>query len=410
MKKMNVYPLLKKKIENFPENQQWKVIISFENLSKREKFIEKNKDLKIRGKFDLIPSVNANLTKEQITNYEKENLIKQIEEDQRLYLSMLDVIEILEFDDYKNSQISFTGKNINVGIIDNGINRNILESESLPYKIKIYKKEITHGTIIASIINNQFKDIDDNYIGIAPEVNFIDFNISNHNQEFYFSDILNILEKISKEKINLDILLISLTTKEPSDGEDILSLACNLLVDNSLIIVSPAGNFGPKTYTIGSPGAAQKVVTIGSITKELAVPDFSGRGPTLDERPKPDLCLPGTNIIVPLLSNLRAKVTGTSVSASIGVGIIALIKEFNPKISYNELLDLFKKSSLDLNYEHATQGLGTVKITDLFKKLDLFNEKLIPYNYLIKKSLKVTIEFLILIIILFYIINFFLAF
>ncbi|MFX1555364.1 MAG: hypothetical protein ACFFBV_15680, partial [Promethearchaeota archaeon] len=151
MKKMNVYPLLKKKIENFPENQQWRVIISFENLSKREKFIEKNKDLKIRGKFDLIPSVNTNLTKEQITNYEKENLIKQIEEDQRLYLSMLDVIEILEFDDYKNSQISFTGKNINVGIIDNGINRNILESESLPYKIKINKKEITHGTIIASI-------------------------------------------------------------------------------------------------------------------------------------------------------------------------------------------------------------------------------------------------------------------
>lgn len=410
MKNMNVYPVLKKKIENIPENQQWRVIISFKDISNREKFIKKNKDLKISGKLDFIPSIYVNLTKEQITNYEKDKLIKQIEEDQRLYLSMLDVIEILELDDYKNSHISFTGNGVNIGLIDDGINRNIFDSESVTDKIKINKKEITHGTIIASIINNQFKDIYDNYIGIAPEANFIDFNISNPIQEYYFSDVLNILEKISKEKINIDILLISLTTKEPSDGKDILSLACNLFVDNGLMIVSPAGNFGPESYTIGSPGAAQKVITIGTITKELTVPDFSGRGPTLDERTKPDLCFPGSNIIVPLSNNLRVKVTGTSVSASIAVGIIALFKEFNPKISYNEFLDLIKKSRLDLNYELNTQGLGTIKITELFMKLDLFQEKLIPYNYLIKKSLKVTVEFLILLIILFYIIIFFRAF
>ena len=351
--------------------------------------------------------------KEEITNYEQEILIKHIEEDQRLFLSMLDVIEILELDDYKNSHISYTGKYVNVGIIDDGINKNIgsisknFKGEEKINKIKNKEKEITHGTIIASIISNQFKDVYDNYIGIAPDVNLIDFNISNPYQEYFFSNVLDVLDKINKEKINIDILLISLSTKEPSDGKDILSLACNLLVDNGLIIVSPAGNFGPKSYTIGSPGAAQKVITIGALTKELTVPNFSGRGPTLDERSKPDLFLPGFNVIVPLSNQLRVRVIGTSVSASIGVGIVALIKEFNPKISYNEIIDLIKKSKLDLGYEQTAQGLGTVKISELFKKLDLFHEKLVPYNYLIKKSIKVTIEFLILVIIVFSLFNFF---
>lgn len=405
---MSIYSLFKKKIEDFPENQQFRVIISFEDLSNRDQFINKYKNLEIFGKFDFIPSVCTNLKKKQIYNYEKEELINQIEEDQKLYLSMLDIIEILELDDYKNSHISYTGKNINVGIVDDGINKNNsplsknLKREEKIIEIKKIERKITHGTIMASIISNQFKDIDDNYIGIAPDVNFIDCSISNPNQEYYFSSVLNVFDKISKEKIHIDILLISYSTKDPSDGKDMLSLACNLLVDNGLIIVSPAGNFGPKSYTIGSPGAAQKVITVGSLTKGLTIPNFSGRGPTLDERSKPDLCLPGSNIVVPLSNNLRVKVTGSSVSASIGIGIIALIKEFDPQISYNEILDLIKKSRLDLNYEPTAQGLGTVKITELFKTLDLFHEKLIPYNYLIRKSIKVSIEFLILLLFLFY--------
>ncbi|UCD02054.1 MAG: S8 family serine peptidase [Promethearchaeota archaeon] len=410
---MSVYSIFKKKIENYPQNQQLRVIISFEDLSNREKFVQKYKELEILGKFDFIPSIYTTMKKKEIANYEQEILIRQIEEDQRLFLSMLDVIEILELDEYKNSHISYTGKHVNVGIIDDGINKNF-ESLSKNFKgergfnkIKYKQKEITHGTIIASIISNQFKDIYDNHIGIAPDVNLIDFNISNPYQEFYFSNILDVVDKIYEEKINIDILLISFSTKEPSDGKDILSLACNLLVDNGLIIVSPAGNFGPKLYTIGSPGAAQKVITIGALTKKLTVPKFSGRGPTLDERSKPDLCLPGFNVIVPLSNHLRVRVIGTSVSASIGVGIIALLKEFNPKISYNEIIDLFRKSRLELNWESTAQGMGTVKISELFKKLELFHEKLIPYSYLIKKSIKVTIEFLILIILLFFLINFF---
>ena len=416
---MTIYSLFKEKITSQKKNQQYRVIFSFKDLSNREKFLEKNKDLKFLGKIDFIPSLYLNLEKAQIINYEKEKLVEKIEEDQILFLSMLDVLEVLEINDYKNSQISYTGKNVNVGIIDDGINKNftaISKINSKQYflngKVKInnpksIKKKITHGTIMASVISNHFKNIDDNYIGIAPNVNYFDFNISNSNQMYYFSDILQVFDQIVGENIDIDILLISLITKDCSDGKDILSLACDLLVDKGIIIVCPAGNFGPESYTIGSPGAAEKIITIGALTKNLAVPNFSGRGPTLDERTKPDLCLHGSNISVPLSNDLRVKVSGTSVSASIGVGLIALIKEFDPKMAYNDIIDLIKNSCINLKYDPNAQGLGTVKITDLFKELDLYHEKLSSYNYLTKRSLILSIEFLIVFIIIFYFFYFF---
>jgi len=404
---MSLYSPFKKKLENDSGDFLFRALISFEDLSNREKFIKKYQDLKILSKFDFVPSINVNLKKDQVFNLQNEELIKQIEEDQRLFLSILDIIEILQLDDYKNSQISYKGNQINVGIIDDGINQDFPSISKLSRhksikNIKFQPKEITHGTIMASIIANQFKDIHDNYIGIAPNVKLFDLNLPKTYNEYYISTILEIFEKISKDKAEIDILLISLTTKDPSDGKDLLSLACNSLVNNGLIIVSPAGNYGPDEYSIGSPGAAERVITIGALTKELTIPDYSGRGPTLDQRLKPDLCLPSSNVTVPLTDQLKVKVTGTSVSASIGAGIIALIKEYDRNISYSEIIDLMKSTRLDLNYEPTSQGLGTIRVTDLFENLDLYHKKLIPYNYLIRKSLTKTLEFLILFLIIFY--------
>ncbi|MFW9988334.1 MAG: S8 family serine peptidase, partial [Candidatus Odinarchaeota archaeon] len=357
-----IYEPFKEKFDS-QNTLQFRVIISFDNLSNREKFLKDNEDLKILGKIDSIPSIYVNLTKEKIIIYNESKLVKKIEEDQRLYQSILDVLEILEINDYKNSQISYTGKNVNIGIIDDGINDNFSSISKNISRYYFYNKtekitdlkndenKINHGTLMASIINNQFKNVDNNYIGIAPDANIIDFNISTVDQKYYFSNILKVIDKIISENINVDILLISLNSKYSSDGKDILSLACNLLVESGIIVVCSAGNFGPDQYSIGSPGAAEKIITIGALTKDLAIANFSGRGPTLDNRIKPDICLHGSNVMIPISQNLRIKVSGSSVSASIGVGFIALLKEYDSKMEYNEIIKLIRKSSKDLNYD-----------------------------------------------------------
>ncbi|MFW9882479.1 MAG: S8 family serine peptidase, partial [Candidatus Thorarchaeota archaeon] len=134
---------------------------------------------------------------------------------------------------------------------------------------------------------------------------------------------------------------------------------------------------------------------------------FSGRGPTLDNRLKPDFCLPGSEIKMPLSNDIRINVTGTSIAAAIGVGLIALIKEYNPKATFSKIYELLKNSCRDLNLDKFSQGYGIPNITNILKDQGLIHEKILPYNYLIKKSIKMAIEFAIIFIILFYLINFF---
>jgi len=406
-----IYPLFLKLIENQKEKspkekKEFRTIISFENISKRDKFVSKNKTLKILNKFDFIPAFSAYLRKEQILKFDKEDSIKQIEEDQKLFLSILEVNEMLELDKYKKSQISYTGKNIKVGIVDNGINSNF-QAISNVSRYQINKavrneSEITHGTLMASIIANQFKDTENDYIGIAPGVKFTDFDISNPTNDYYFSHILEVFDSITKENIDIDVLLISLTTSDPSDGKDILSLACNLLVDSGIIIVSPAGNYGPDPRTIGSPSAASKVISFGAVTKELLINQFSGKGPTIDDRLKPDFCLPGSDVKIPLSDDLAVNVTGTSVAAAIGAGLIAIIKDFNNDFTYITLFEILKKSCKDLNLEDFSQGHGMPIIVKIFKNMNLFHEKILPYNILVRKAIKFSVEFIILFIVLYF--------
>ncbi len=396
------------------KNRKFRVIFSFDDAKRRDNFISNNKNLEILYKFSFISSISVILNKEQILEYQKEDLIKVIEEDQQIFLSILEMNEILDLNRSKNSQISHTGKNITIGIIDDGINSNFLSISDTIRRInnsKSLKKsqgsQITHGTVMASIINNQFTENLYTAIGVAPDAEIIDLDISNPQKEYYFSDVLHIFDIITEKKIKIDILLISLTTKNPSNGKDILSYACEKLVDSGIIIVCPAGNFGPNSTTIGSPAATEKVISIGSLTKDLSIAQYSGRGPTIDKRMKPDFCLPGSKIIIPLSDELKVNVTGSSVSAAIGAGLIALIKEYKPKLSPPEIFELLKTNSRDLELDKFSQGYGVPNISAIFNKLNLIHERIIPYDYLIKKSIKISIGFIIILIVFYSFFNFF---
>ncbi len=423
MNSEKIYPLFLKKLENQTKNQfleifdeddksvkieKFRIIISFKDISKRDEFVLKNKNLEILKQFDLIPSISLNLTRDQIQTLKDNNLIKRIEENQKLYLSMLHVIEDIGLNNYRRSKKHSLGKDIIIGIIDNGINR--VYDSFKGVKITHYslnernkKEKITHGTLMANIIVNQFQDENKNIIGIAPDAKIIDFDISNSKEQYFFSDILGVFDYIVQNNIKVDIILIPFTTLHPSDGNDFLSLCCNLLVDKGMIIVCPAGNFGPESYTIGSPSAAEKVITIGSYTKDKKISYFSGRGPTLDGRIKPDFCLPGSKIEIPLSEGVRLSISGTSVSAAICAGLIALIKESNPEMSYFKMYTLIKKGCLNLGYQNISQGSGTILISDMFKK----EKKLGSYNQIMLKALGISIEYFIFFIILFYLIYYF---
>ena len=81
MKSEIFYSPFFKKLDNANGEKQFRVIFSFEDIGKRDKFISKYKKLKVLGKFSFIPSIIVNLSKEQIMSYGTESLIKKIEEE-----------------------------------------------------------------------------------------------------------------------------------------------------------------------------------------------------------------------------------------------------------------------------------------------------------------------------------------
>ena len=422
-----LYPLFGKKIKNklgsgqYQEKEmatvfreiKFQVIITFDNIVDKTVFINDHPNLEVINQFNIIPSMVTRVSLKEINKYQKDELVKQIEEDQQLHLSLQDALELTRLREYKISQISYTGKDVNIGLIDMGIQtyyESFFESyiKEFEKKIKVStirkernvnkRRDISHATLMASIICNKIRNESEIRLGIAPDANIIDLPISSEKDIIYISDVLNILDDIQKQDLELDILLISFSTSEPSDGKDVLSKACEVLIDRGLIVIAPVGNEGPFPSSIGSPGALEKVISVGSLDKNGEISSFSSRGPTLSGIKKPDLYVYGSKIEVPLLKDFSMRISGTSVAAAIATGIIALIKEYDSSYTTEDIKEIL------LNYfkghERHKKNIDAVA---LFKQLGMYSRKLIPYTYVTKRSLSVSLQFFCIIVaLLFY--------
>jgi hypothetical protein len=71
------------------------------------------------------------------------------------------------------------------------------------------------------------------------------------------------------------------------------------------LIVFAAGNSGPGSGTVGSPGVAKNCATVGATLQapnQETIASYSSRGPTFDARTKPTICLPGGDSSLPITS------------------------------------------------------------------------------------------------------------
>lgn len=107
-------------------------------------------------------------------------------------------------------------------------------------------------------------------------------------------------------------------------------------VDLGIIPVFAAGNSGSSPN--GFPAAFPEVLSIGALDQSAEVAAFSSRGPnlwSLDQMifsvAKPDFSLPGVDIVSAGPANDYALMSGTSMAAPHGVGILALYLQFAKK-------------------------------------------------------------------------------
>lgn len=260
------------------------------------------------------------------------------------------------------------GEGITIAILDTGIDNNHADLQNV-----IAEQDFTgegtdddhgHGTHVASIAAGSGEISGGANKGVAPKANLMDIKVLNR---FGTGQVSDTIAGIQYAIVNgADIISMSLGAEIPCNGLDATSLAADAAVRQGKHVIVAAGNTGPLPATIGSPGCARDVITVGAVDRLDNIAAFSSRGSTLDGRTKPDIVAPGVLILAAQTKGTYTAKSGTSMATPHISGVAALILSQNPGLQPDQIKQVLKNTALDLNEDKNSQGEGRVQAYEAF--------------------------------------------
>ncbi|MBO8156562.1 MAG: S8 family serine peptidase [Bacillaceae bacterium] len=367
---------LEEKLSQVKSDEKLPVIVQFDSSKVNENAVEALKKrigkFQVKYEYDIIDGMAATLTKKQIQQLEKIPFVNVVEYDSEVQATLDTSDEWfgtskarMDFDvegDLDGNPNSYTKDDVVIAVIDTGIDgshvdlddgkvigwKDYVKGQSTPYD------DNGHGTHVAGIIAGEGEG-NGNYEGVASGAALVGIKVLDRNGSGSMSDVTAGIDWAvqNKDTYGIEILNLSLGTSASSDGTDSTSQAINNAVDQGLVAVVAAGNSGPGTYTIGSPGAAEKAITVGAGADVgeggYFLADFSSRGYTADNRIKPDIVSAGYNIMAPEANSTNGYVqySGTSMATPFTAGTIALMLDHNPSLSPSQVENHLYGTAID---------------------------------------------------------------
>jgi serine protease AprX len=263
------------------------------------------------------------------------------------------------------------GRGVKVGILDTGCD---LQHVDLAERIRAHT-DFTgkgsaqdgngHGTHVAGIIAGSGEASGGRYRGVAPECDLYIAKVLDDQGNGRTSTVIAGLEWALDQGVRA--VNLSLGSDGNCDGSDALSEACDAAVGQGVVVVVAAGNNGPDPRTVGAPGCAREVITIGASTDADGIADFSARGPTRDGRVKPDVVFPGRGIVASraagtalgsVVDDDYTELSGTSMATPHATAAVALLLESEPDLTPAAVKERLKATAVDLGLDFNTQGTG----------------------------------------------------
>jgi len=271
-------------------------------------------------------------------------------------------------------QAGITGQGIKVAIVDTGIDPNHPDFAGRIVQIKDFTGEGDvdkngHGTHVAGIVGGSGAASQGTFRGVAPACSFYIAKVLRANGSGRMSDVMMGVEWAVEQ--GAQVVNLSLGSDGACDGTDALSVLCDAAVAKGVVLCVAAGNAGPGTSTVGSPGCAKTVITVGATTKTDQIADFSSRGPTSDGRIKPDVCFPGVSIVACRASGTSmgtpvdtwyTRASGTSMATPHATGACALLLQARPGLSPQQIKEILMNTARDLGLDANTQGKGRAQV------------------------------------------------
>lgn len=272
-------------------------------------------------------------------------------------------------------ELGLTGKGIRLAILDTG-----LDAEHPDFGLRLRARESFvdrdpsdgngHGTHVAGVAAGSGEASQGRYRGIAPEADLYIAKVLRDDGSGATSDVMAALDWAVRQQPHVINLSLG-GSPTPADGSDPLSTMCNAAVEKGFVVCCAAGNSGPASYTVGAPGAARLVITVGAVDDSDRIAPFSSRGPTADGRVKPDLVMPGVSIISArargtqmgsIVNEHYTQASGTSMATPLLSGAVALLLQHDPGHTPAEVKSLLTGSALSIGEPENTQGSGRADV------------------------------------------------
>ena len=166
----------------------------------------------------------------------------------------------------------FDGSGIIISVIDTGVDFNHPDLLGLGLDGKIIggydfvdndetpQDSNGHGTQVAGIIASN-----GNLKGIAPNSKILAYRVSEDGESVSSNLIIKAIEKSISD--NADIINISLGINQTNTKID---QVVTKAIQNNIFVVTAAGNFGPESNTIGSPGLNPNAITVGATFNDVS--------------------------------------------------------------------------------------------------------------------------------------------
>jgi serine protease AprX len=313
-----------------------------------------------------------------------------------------------------------TGKGVGVAVVDTGANA--AHPDFAPGQVQTINVNpmaqtandlYGHGTYVSGIIAGH--SASGTYVGVAPDARLISVKISDDSGVAHSSDLIRGLQWVYDNRVAYNIRLANLSVTAgtaESYKTSAVAAAAEQLWFNGVAVVVAAGNLGTSSDAVWyAPANDPYVITVGCLddnqTGDTPTDDslctFSSRGTTQDGVAKPDVVAPGRKVVSTLAgpnSSLAItfpdritdtnyiRLSGTSGSAPVVTGTLALLLERYPNLT-NDQLKYMLRSTMS-SYPGQTDGAGLISAYGAIKavaagRLGVANQGLVP-NYGISSS------------------------
>ncbi len=260
-----------------------------------------------------------------------------------------------------------TGAGVTVAVIDSGVSQgnadfqNSLGQSRFKFDAVVNPGATNpndpygHGTHVAGIIGGDGDLAAGKYVGIAPDVNFIDVKTADDTGAASVSAAISGLQWVYNNKDAYGIRVANLSfhsSVAQSYKSDPIDAAVEALWFRGVVVVAAAGNMGSAPDAVSyAPANDPFVVVVGAVDDlgtasqaDDVVTTWSSRGLTQDGITKPDVVAPGRYIVsdidltsilaignpTRLVDQFYFRMSGTSMAAPVVSGVVALMLEQHP--------------------------------------------------------------------------------